>query len=249
MKATRVLVVEHEADTGIQRVGRALVAEGAQLDIVGPETGTPLPDDLRGYDALVVLGGSPGPEDDEVAPWMPQTRELVRQALDAQVPYLGICLGAQVLGVVAGGAVAEAEHPEVGLSRFELTPEAAGDPLLGALQADPGPLRALQWHFLEVTDLPQGSVSLARSPACANQAFRVGPNAWGLQFHLEADAEIARGWAEPERAKPELARFGLTADDVVQSMATDEAWLEGTWGALARRWLTLARAAAPAQTA
>ncbi|MBM7465087.1 GMP synthase-like glutamine amidotransferase [Microbacterium esteraromaticum] len=240
MSAMRVLVVEHEADTGIQRVGRALTAEGADLDIVGPEVGAPLPADLQGYDALVVLGGSPGPEDDDIAPWMPQTRELVRQALEAEMPYLGICLGAQVLGVVAGGAVGDAVQPEVGLCEFELTPAAADDPLLSGLQEDAGPLRALQWHFLEVTQLPKGSVSLARSGACANQAFRVGRNAWGLQFHLEADAEIARGWAEPESTK--LAGLGLTADEIVDGMAADEEWLESTWSGVARRWLAIARA-------
>ncbi|RGE21017.1 type 1 glutamine amidotransferase [Leucobacter sp. wl10] len=241
MSATRVLVVEHEADTGIQRVGRALSEAGAQLDIVGPETGTELPENLAGYDALVVLGGSPGPEDDDRAPWMPRTRSLVREALDGEVPYLGICLGAQVLGVVAGGAVGDAEHPEVGLCGFELTPAAEGDPLLGGLETTAGPLRAMQWHFLEVTRLPPGSVSLARSGACANQAFRVGRNAWGVQFHLEADAEIAAGWAGPEHSRRELARAGLTAENVVARMREDEEWLDRTWSDVARRWLAVAR--------
>lgn len=241
MSAARVLVVEHESDTGIQRVGRALVAEGAQLHVVGPEAGIALPENLAGFDALVVLGGSPGPEDDEIAPWMPRTRELVRQALDAELPYLGICLGAQILGVVAGGAVGEATRPEVGLCSFELTPDAAADPLFGGLETEAGPLRAMQWHFLEVTRLPPGSTALARSSACANQAFRVGRNAWGVQFHLEADADIAKGWAEPERAKPELARLGLTAEDVVERMAEDEEWLDRTWSDVARRWLTVVR--------
>ena len=100
-----MLVVEHEADAAVQRVGKVLVADGAELDIVGPEAELPFPESLAGYDALVVLGGSPGPEDDERAPWMPRVRALVREALDTGLPYLGICLGAQILSVEAGGTV------------------------------------------------------------------------------------------------------------------------------------------------
>lgn len=242
MSGAKILVVEHEADTGVGRVGEALLAAGAELTVVGPEAGREIPESLEGYDALIVLGGTPGPTEDDRAPWLPQARALVGEALETQAPYLGICLGAQILAVVAGGDVGVAAQPEVGLCGFELTPEADADPLLGGLEEAAGSLRALQWHFLEVLELPRGSASLARSERCANQAFRVGPNAWGLQFHLEADAETARGWAKPEETKPELDELGLKGADIVSDVAANEEWLVATWGGVALRWLEVVNA-------
>ncbi|OZB76555.1 MAG: hypothetical protein B7X41_21735 [Microbacterium sp. 14-71-5] len=234
MSGPRILVVEHEANAGAGVVGRSLEAAGARLEVVGPEAGTAIPAALSGFDGLIVLGGSPGPTDDDDAPWLVDARRLVAEALDAQTPFLGICLGAQILAVVAGGAVSDAAVPEVGLTDLELTPEANEDPLLGGLGDD---LRAMQWHFLEVTELPSGSVSLCRSDACRNQAFRVGAQAWGVQFHLEADAETARAWAEPESAVTDLARVNLSSADVIEPMRAHEAELSALWAVVARRWL------------
>ncbi|QIM16366.1 type 1 glutamine amidotransferase [Leucobacter insecticola] len=237
MSGAKILVVEHEADTGVGRVGEALRAAGAELTIVGPETGCDIPANLEGFAALIVLGGTPGPTDDDTAPWLPRARALVAEALETQTPYLGICLGAQILAVVAGGEVGEAAQPEVGLCNFELTLGADADPLLGGLEQETGQLRALQWHFLEILRLPPATVSLARSERCANQAFRVGPSAWGLQFHLEADATTARVWAKPDEVKPELEALGLRGTDIVSDVAENEDWLVSTWGGVARRWL------------
>lgn len=238
MSGPRILVVEHEANAGAGIVGRSLEADGAQLTIVGPEAGAPIPSGLGGFDGLIVLGGTPGPSDDHDAPWLVGTRSLVAHALNAGVPYLGVCLGAQILAVVAGGTVEDATEPEVGLTDIELTADAADDPLLGGLGTG---LQAMQWHFLEITRLPAGSVSLCQSAACANQAFRVGENAWGLQFHLEADAETARAWAGPDSAEPDLARVRVSRADVIEPMVAREAELAARWAIVARRWLAVVK--------
>lgn len=240
--AARILVVEHEAPAGPGMLGEALRAEGAELVTVGPDTGREIPASLDGYDALIVLGGTPGPTDDDIAPWLPATRELVAQALADEVPHLGVCLGAQILAVVAGGRVSDAALPEVGLCDIALTPAAEGDPLLDGLTAsDGGPLRAMQWHLLEVTELPPGSRSLANNERCANQAFRVGANAWGLQFHLEANAAIAQSWIDDPGAGAQLASFGVSTESIIEPMTAAEAELRETWATVAQRWLALAR--------
>ena len=246
MSSARILVIEHEPDCGPGGVGAVLRAAGARLTVVGPHTGRELPRDLTGFDALLVLGGSPGPLDDDTAPWLPATRALVAEALADELPLLGICLGAQILAVAAGGTVTEAEHPEVGLSGFALTEAAAEDPLLGGLDR---PLDALQWHFLEATTLPPGSASLARSERCANQAFRVGPCAWGLQFHLEADAATAGEWASAPESAEQLDRLGIDADRLVAEMADAEARLRSDWAVVPRRWLRVIDARRGALTA
>lgn len=229
-RVPRILVVEHESNAGVGLVGECIRARGWHLDVVGP--GRPeVPTTAHGYEGVVVLGGTPGPEDDEQAGWLPRVRALVRDCLDREVPLLGVCLGAQILAVVAGGTVTTAAAgPEVGLIRVRWSPAASQDPLLRAL---PDATPALAWHWLEVVDLPVGSQSLASTPQCANQAFRVGTCAWGLQFHLEALTGTAREWASDD----DLLPLGLSADAIVDDVAAAEPQLVEVWSTVSGRWL------------
>jgi GMP synthase-like glutamine amidotransferase len=229
---TRVLVVEHEADAGIGLVGDRIRATGAELVTVGPPTGREVPRTAAGHDGVVVLGGSPAPTDETPA-WFPNVRALIADCLTREVPLLGICLGAQLLGLVAGGRTDRVRGgAEIGLVTLRRTEAATGDPLLAEL---PATTRSLQWHSYEVRDLPPGSVTMVGSDRCANQAFRVGRSAWGLQFHLEALTSTAAawsaGWAD------ELAGAGLTAEELTAEMTAAEAELRATWTAVADRWL------------
>lgn len=239
----RVLVVEHEADAGLGLIGERLQAADVDVHVVGPDARSDVPTSASGFDGVVVLGGTPGPLEDERAPWLGPTRELMRSTLDAGIPLLGVCLGAQLLAVVAGGHVAEAARGgEVGLSAVRMTDAAASDPLLHDLPDD---LRTLQWHFLEVRELPSGSVSLCTSERCSNQAFRVGESAWGLQFHLEATTRTAVDWTATGTA--DLATVGLTADQVVSDVHAAEDDLRATWSIVADRWIDVVRESARAQ--
>jgi GMP synthase-like glutamine amidotransferase len=149
------------------------------------------------------------------------------------VPYLGVCLGAQLLAVVAGGTVGEVRNgPELGLVPLWPTADTEDDPLLHDLGAG---TMALQWHFLEVHQLPVGSASLCRSEACPNQAFRVGPRAWGVQFHLEALAPTAEEWASGDLSQ--LADLGLDPQQLVAEVRAHEAQLASQWSTVADRWL------------
>ncbi|WP_067880921.1 type 1 glutamine amidotransferase [Agromyces aureus] len=240
----RVLVVEHEANAGIGLVGERLEAAGIELLVVGPEAGGEVPETAQGVDGVIVLGGTPGPTDDDDAAWLPGVRALIGDCLDRELPFLGICLGAQLLAVVAGGVVGPArDTAEVGLHPLALTDEASEDPLLGGLGDD---LAAMQWHFLEVLELPAGSQSLCRSDGCRNQAFRVGAAAWGVQFHLEALASTAEAWARDD--SDDLAAVGLTRSAVVEPMRSAEPALRRTWSRVADRWgaIVLAERAADA---
>lgn len=235
----KVLVVEHEANAGIGLVGERLLAAGIGLVVVGPQTGKEVPATSSGFDGVVVLGGTPGPTDDSEAAWLPRVRELIAACLKAETPFLGICLGAQMLAVVAGGVVGRVRRgPEVGLSALQVTPDGRADPLLGGLPVE---LRAMQWHFLEVQELPAGSVSLCASERCPNQGFRVGRTAWGLQFHLEALASTAEAWAGGDSG--DLLAVGLTPEQVIQPMRSHEAELRRVWSQVADRWVRIVRTA------
>lgn len=192
----RVHVVQHTVGEGLGRLADWLPAAGVDVHPTHPYLGNRVPPSVEG-DALIVLGGPMNANDDEHYPWLPSVRTLMRSAVEDGVPTLGICLGAQLLAVAMGGEVRRGSSPEIGLG--EVTVD-VGDELLSE-----GPLPVIQWHYDEVTRLPDDATLLASSPAYRVQAFRVGELAWGLQFHMEATAEIVRQWATEEGMGPEVA--------------------------------------------
>lgn len=227
----RVLVVQNTARGGPDRLGRWLGEDGLGVDVVAAYAGDPLPGRLT-RDALVVLGGGFLPDDDVRAPWLPATRSLTRQALDAGVPYLGVCLGGQLLARVAGGEV-RAEHgqPEYGSTELALRADAAEDALLGGL---PERVTAVEHHVDQITALPPGAAWLASSDRCPHQAFRVGPRAWGLQFHPEVPAARILAWEPTHLAARGFDRTALHAAAVRDEPASTAVWRE-----VARRFAAL----------
>ncbi|UOQ58052.1 type 1 glutamine amidotransferase [Leucobacter allii] len=245
--SARVLVVEHQGNAGIGLLSDGLAAGGAELVVVGPDAGRPLPKSLAGFEALIVLGGSMGPEDDAEAPWLPDARALLAEGVANGTPTLGICLGAQLLAVATGGVVATLPGgPEIGLctaSFAEAAPRTAGDPVLGPLAGTEPPV--VQWHYLEIAELPPGAELLASSDACRHQAFRLGEAAWGVQFHPEATTPTAEAWVLEDADG--LERLGRAAEPIVTAVRDAEPELRRHWGALAERFATLAAAGAAAR--
>lgn len=231
----RILVVEHQCDAGLGFLAERFAVLGARLHTVGPDTGFPVPGSLTGFDALIVLGGAMGPLDDVAAPWLPATRALMVQAVRENIPVLGVCLGAQLLAVACGGVVTPVvAGPEVGLHSIRFLSAAAADPLFAGFEYRVVPV--VQWHWLECSRLPVDATLLAGSAACANQVFRVGDAAWGLQFHPEALGRSARAWRELE----DLAAVGLDAESVVAGVVGEERRLRDTWQCLADRFYAAA---------
>jgi len=232
VSSVRVLVVQHEDDTGPGYIGERISALGVQLDVVHAYLGDPVPETTDGYDGLLVLGGTPGPFDDTTAWWLPDVRRLIAVALAEELPLLGICLGGELLTAVAGGKVDRiAGPPEIGLHRLQPTDAARTDPVFAGLPAD---APAVEWHWEEIVELPPGSVSLCGSERFPNQAFRVGPAAWGTQFHPEVLTDDAAAWARSSEA--ELAALGLSVEGITAEVAAGEPELRRVWGQLAERW-------------
>jgi GMP synthase-like glutamine amidotransferase len=196
-----ILVIENGADNPVGLLGEWLRGAGAVLDVRSGSAGDELPVDLSGYGGLVVMGGSMGAQDDAIAPWLPDTRRLLAEAARAQLPTLGVCLGAQLLAVAVGGRVEAAAAPVIGAQLIAKRQAAAKDVLFAELPITPD---VLQWHFDEITRLPPSAVLLASSPATEVEAFRIGGRAWGIQFHIETTPELVRDWAaeDVDRIKP-----------------------------------------------
>jgi GMP synthase-like glutamine amidotransferase len=193
---------------------------------------------LDGYDGLVVLGGPQSALDTaQQSPELVGVRELLRQALAADFPTLAICLGAQLLAQVGGGAVRPAvDGPEVGALLVAKRDVADKDPVFGPLPLSPD---VIQFHHDEISQLPAGATLLASSPMYANQAFRVGRHVYGLQFHIETTPEIVREWAERDVV-------GVAAqphDRETLCLLTDAAHedLEAVWAPFAGRFADLVR--------
>ncbi|MET4923053.1 methyltransferase domain-containing protein [Streptomyces sp. PSRA5] len=178
-----VLVVEHVPGEGPYAIGAALGAAGLRIRLCRVWAGDPLPESLVGIEALVVMGGPTAAHSDEGFPTRGAELALLRAALAAEVPVLGVCLGAQLLAVAAGGSARTGSGLQVGWGEVRTGPPAATDPLLAGA---PERLGVLHWHG-DTMDLPDGAVLLASCDRYPVQAFRVGGAAWGLQFHLEAD--------------------------------------------------------------
>jgi GMP synthase (glutamine-hydrolysing) len=219
MTTARVLVIEHGSSDPVGRLGDWLRADGLDLDVCDAGLGAPVPADLEGYDGLIVMGGGMGATDDTRAPWLPAVRALLRAAIAAEVPTLGVCLGGQLLAVANGGRVEpNPDGPEFGAQLIAKRSSAADDPLFGPLPITPD---VIQWHFDAITTLPAGAVQLAASPGCEQQAFRLGRLAWGVQFHIETTPAQVREWAaEDAHALADydverlLARSDAAHDDI-----------------------------------
>ena len=166
-----------------------LAADGIAWDAVELDAGEEIPS-LEGYDALWVFGGPMDTWQEHAHPWLTAEKAAIREAVEARaLPYLGVCLGHQLLADALGGRVGLSKAPEVGVCSLEVV---ANDPLIGKAGDR---LRALQWHSAEITAACPGMEILASSPQCRAQAIRVGARAYGIQYHMEVTAETVPAWA------------------------------------------------------
>ena len=237
---TLALVVENDPTDDARRLGDWLTGGGLELAVVRPYAGDPLPADLDGYAALVVLGGEqnayPGPDGTPGAPWFPALEGLLRKAVRQRVPTLAVCLGSQLLAVAHGGTVERsAAGPEIGPALVARRDAADKDPLFARVPFAPD---VIQWHRDEITELPAGAVLLAASTRYPHQAFRIGPAAWGVQFHIECDLDMLAGWAsDGVDALAELGRDPVELLEACDAVLDDVA---AVWRPFAERLAALA---------
>jgi GMP synthase (glutamine-hydrolysing) len=232
----RVLAIVHQGDAGPGVFAEAVRDAGGTLDEWQiAEREEPPADPLR-YDAVFTLGGAMHADQEDRHRWIAAEKALLSRLLEARVPLLGLCLGAQLLGAAAGAEPRRAARAEIGWFEVELTREGRDDPLLGPLAPR---FEAFEWHSYEVP-LPPGTTPLARTEVCL-QAFRVGEVAWGLQFHPEVSAADARAWIDGYRSDEDAVRIGLDPVELRNETETKIDAFNELGRDLCARWLELAR--------
>jgi GMP synthase (glutamine-hydrolysing) len=198
----RVLLIQHEEFEGPGTLREALA--GCELRVVRTFAGDPVPGRLA-EDGLVVLGGGMGVYEADRYPYLKDEMSLLHVASAKGRPILGICLGSQLLAAAIGGSVAKAPQKEIGWFDVDLLPAARTDALFAGA---PVSFTAFHWHG-DAFALPAGDVPLAASALTPLQAFRSNPRAWGVQFHLETDAQVLD--AMLESGAEELRASGVDA--------------------------------------
>lgn len=230
----RILVVQPDEFDPPARLGDWLTGAGAELDLVRPAD-FELPAELDEYRGIVCLGGAMGAGEDLTYSWLTDVRRLLARSITARMPVLAICLGAQLLAVSAGGRVdAGADGPEVGPRLVAKRDLAWRDPLFADLPFMPD---VLQFHTDVIAALPANAELLAAATRYPNQAFRVGPSAYGLQFHIETTPEIVLDWA---RRNPESASLARPGDFELVRLAELHQDIEQTWRPFVERFVRLA---------
>jgi GMP synthase-like glutamine amidotransferase len=174
------------------------------------DAGDDIPD-LNNFDLLVAMGGPMDVWQEDLHHWLRPEKAAIRHWVkDLGRPFLGICLGHQLLAAALDGAVRLTDQPEIGIGEVTLTDAGRRDPLFAGFAP---PVETFQWHGAEVSRLPDGAEVLAMNSSCPIQAFRYGSHAYGLQYHIEISASTVDEWSRIPEYRAGLERMlGAGAD-------------------------------------
>ncbi|MBU4376525.1 MAG: type 1 glutamine amidotransferase [Candidatus Omnitrophica bacterium] len=185
-----IFVIQHVGIEGIGTLGEFFGSIYKDIKTVDLERGNNLPGGFKNIEAIIVLGGPMNVYEVDKYPFLKDEDFFLKAALKNNIPILGICLGAQLLAKSAGAAVKKASNSEIGWYDIFLTEDGIEDELFYGLDST---LKVFQWHE-DTFEVPKEGTLLAASNICRNQAFKIGTNAYGLQFHIEITEDMIKAW-------------------------------------------------------
>lgn len=187
-----ILFLQHISIEGPETLGKYLADQGREIKTVRFFAGDHLPSSLEGIQAVICLGGPMNVDEESKYPWLIPEIQFIQTVVKQQVPFLGICLGSQLLAKACGAKVVKSPAREVGFSDVELTKDGQQDAFFNGVRS---PLKVYQWHE-DMWQLPPNGTLLATGSQCPHQAFKVGEAAYGLQFHIEITGQSIVDWSE-----------------------------------------------------
>lgn len=215
-----ILLLQHHDIETPGRLGDSLRNLGHRLEIRRPDRdgGDVLPTDIRAFDGLIVMGGPQNVDPAGLAqwPWLRGESDLIAAAHEAELPVIGVCLGAQLVAHALGGKVEAMPSPEVGFVPVRITVPGQVNAMMAGI-----PWESPQFHVHghQITELPAGATLLASSDACANQAFMVGLRTYGFQYHFECDRAMVDAFRT--HCSDQFDRAGLTREQFAEQVERD----------------------------
>ena len=190
----RILILQHIKIEDPGFIKDLMIKDGAELITIELDEGEKIPSDLSKFDAMFCMGGPMDTWMEKEHPWLIDEKKVIKEfVVDLKKPYLGFCLGCQLLGEVVGGKVERTKNPEIGMLNISFSNNKSNDALFSKF---PDEITSLQWHSYEVQGLENNKdvTHLASSPETKYQIFKYQNHAYGIQFHIEVKDTTVGEW-------------------------------------------------------
>ena len=223
----KILILQHIKIEDPGFIKDLMIKDGSELTTIELDEGEKIPSDLTKFDAMFCMGGPMDTWMEKDYPWLVNEKKKIKEfVVDLKKPYLGFCLGCQLLGEVIGGKVAKTNNPEIGMLNINFSENKKDDPLFSKF---PEKITSLQWHSYEVQGLENNKnvTLLASSPETKYQIFKYQSHAYGIQFHIEVKDTTVSEWGcvpeyksalEKQLGEGALEKFDKEAQANMQNM-------------------------------
>ena len=189
-----IIVLQHIKIEDPGYIKDLMLADGFNITTIELDEGKKIPTDLSNFDAMFCMGGPMDTWMEEKYPWLIDEKKAIKEfVVSLRKPYLGFCLGCQLLGEIIGGKVVKSKNPEIGMLNINFSKNKKNDPLFYKF---PEEITSLQWHSYEVQGLEENNdvTHLASSPETKYQIFKYKDHAYGIQFHIEVKNTTVKDW-------------------------------------------------------
>ena len=207
-----ILVLQHIKIEDPGYIKDLMITDGAKLTTIELDEGDQIPNDLSMFDAMFCMGGPMDTWMEKDYPWLVDEKKKIKEfVVDLRKPYLGFCLGCQLLGEVVGGKVVKSKTSEIGILDINFNDNKKEDNLFSKF---PENIKSLQWHSYEVQNLENNKnvTLLASSKVTKYQIFKYQNHAYGIQFHIEIkDTTVSEWGCVPEYKSALENQFGPNA--------------------------------------
>jgi len=223
----KIIILQHIKIEDPGFIKDLMIKDGVELTTIELDEGEKIPTDLSKFDAMFCMGGPMDTWMEKDYPWLIEEKKKIKEfVVDLKKPYLGFCLGCQLLGEVVGGSVVKSKNPEIGMLNINFSDNKKSDLLFNQF---PDQIKSLQWHSYEVQELDnkEDITLLASSPETKYQIFKYQKHAYGIQFHIEIKDTTVGEWGcvpeyksalEKQLGEGALEKFDLDAQNNISNM-------------------------------